>query len=143
MQIIPLLISVITSIVATTLGIRSTVELIQFRKEQEPDAHSLEFKMEQLARTIANSKHLMSEVGLELEAQAARAERLKIEAEQAEALAALNKKEREAVAELVRGEVQEQGRRSDRKQIRANLLFFLGGVAASSTVSIILFALSE
>jgi len=143
------LITVLAAVLAATgsatvasVALRMTVRLRKEVNEEGTEPPTLDDKMRELAINIANSQQLMREVGLELDAQAAAAQKLKLEAQHAEALAALNQKERDAVAALVRGEIWQEGEARDKKQMKANALFFLAGFLLSSAVSIVLFLLS-
>jgi len=99
---------------------------------------TLEDRLHRLGSTMTEASKLLAQVEAELSARAATAKRLKREAEQAEAAAALNQKEREAVAEMLRTEIVTEGRRSFRASLLANLLFFIAGAAVSVLVALLI-----
>ncbi|MGW0021590.1 hypothetical protein ACWDUD_25020 [Rhodococcus sp. NPDC003382] len=141
----PLLLAGLTAAGSGLFGMVASQISRRLRKSEpghEPEPPTLDDKMRELAVNIASSRRLMAEVNLELDAQVAAAQKLKLEAEHAEVLAALNKKERDAVAALIREEIREEGEERDKKQMKANAFFFIAGFLLSSTVSIVLFILS-
>jgi uncharacterized protein YicC (UPF0701 family) len=111
---------------------------LQSRRREGPEVKaSLEERLSELGDNLRDSARLLTEVEAEIEARAARAERLKREADDAERLAALAASERDAVARLVRAEIGAEGRRSLRRGLLINLLFFVAGILASIAVTLL------
>ncbi len=97
---------------------------------------TLEERLKDLGQTMRTSAELLTTVQAEIEARAARAERLAEEVQTAERLAELNKAERDAVARLVRAEIAGESKRSARRDLLINGLFFVAGIAASVAVTL-------
>lgn len=123
------------SVLATLLA--SLLQYIQQRR-RTPTAQevTLEQRLDALARTMRESSRLLQQVSAEIEVRAATAERLKDEAQTAEQLAKLNQAQAEAVAKLVGTVVGGESKRSTRQSVLAGALFFIGGVAATVTVTL-------
>ncbi|HEX6472198.1 MAG TPA: hypothetical protein VF069_24105 [Streptosporangiaceae bacterium] len=103
---------------------------------------TLEDRLKELGDSARQSARLLAEVEAEIDARAARAARLKRDAEDAEHILALTEQERHAVARLVRAEVGAEGRRNFRQGLWINLLFFVAGVLASIAVTLLIHPLS-
>lgn len=100
------------------------------------EEESLEDRVRVLIRLLGQSSDLLSQVSAEIDARAATATRRMQEAAQAQELADLRKEEREAVAQLVRAEVGAAARRSSRRALLANVLFFIAGGLVSLAITL-------
>ncbi|QHC25263.1 hypothetical protein [Streptomyces sp. GS7] len=96
----------------------------------------LDQRVQQLGRSMRESARLIEQVTAELEARSASAQRLKEEAESAQVLAKLQEKERKAVADLVKAEIEGQRRRTLRDGLIANAFFFVGGGLVTLAVAL-------
>lgn len=94
-------------------------------------------RLAQLAVSMRTSAKLVEQISAELDARAATAERLKSEAETAEAIARLHAAETEAVRRMLDAQMEGQARRIRRDAIRIGIAGFMAGVAATILVTLL------
>lgn len=86
---------------------------------------------------MSSAARLLNQVEAEIQARSASAERLKEEAQAAENLANLNQAQRDAIAKLVRNEIGVETKKATRQSYIASALFFIAGVAATITITLL------
>jgi len=86
---------------------------------------------------MRNSAKLVEQVSAELDARAATAKKLKEEAEAAEALAAINREQAEAIRRLMDTELEGTARRIRRDSIIIGIMSFIAGGGISFLVTLL------
>jgi CHASE1-domain containing sensor protein len=104
----------------------------------EPKIATLEDRLEELGCTMRSAARLLNQVEAEIQARSASAERLKEEAQAAENLVKLNQAQRDAIAKLVRNEIGAETKKATRQSYIASALFFIAGVAATITITLLI-----
>lgn len=98
-------------------------------------APSLDERLDQMAKSIRDSAHLVEEMSAELEVRAAAARELEEKAREAEALAALNRDQAQAVQRLVDTSVGNARKGIRRDSIVIGIGSFFAGAGASLLVT--------
>ncbi len=106
--------------------------LAQRKKTKEDD---LESKINGLTSALSDSANLINHIQTEIESRHKLVEKLKADHEHYEKLVKLKESEVEAVAQLLRGELQKESKNSFIKSIAANFIFFVLGSAVSLAVA--------
>ena len=83
------------------------------------------------------SAQIMQQISAELEARAATAQRLKEEAETAEAVSKLHKEQSEAVSRMLHAQLQTATHEVRRDSIRIGIMSFVGGAGVSLLVTLL------
>jgi hypothetical protein len=111
--------------------------------QKRPAGESIQERVDRLTGTLRDAMRALAATSDEVQHEVDRGRqlvaRLETDARTYEELAKVNRTQAEAVATLVRGELEAEGRRSFWKQFGMNLGFFLAGVA----VTVVLAALSS
>jgi methyl-accepting chemotaxis protein len=105
------------------------------RERQPPQ--SLDERLDQMAKSIRNSARLVEEMSAELEVRATAARELEEKAKEAEALAALNKDQAEAVQRLVDASVGSARKGIRRDSIVIGIASFVAGAGVSLLVTLL------
>jgi hypothetical protein len=129
------IISVIALVAAMTLILENTRSLILARRGAAEE-ESLEERIEILTNALADSAKLVSQIEREIDQRRSVVERLEQDAKTYQEIANLRRTEVEAVAQMIRGEIKTESRRSFWQQVAVNLLFFLLGIASTYLFSI-------
>jgi hypothetical protein len=88
-------------------------------------------RVRKLVTALAESTKVIAEIEREVKARSALAERLERDVERHRQLLQLNREEVEAVAQMLRVEMRQEGRRSMWVGVFVNAVFFALGVAAT------------
>ena len=107
-----------------------------FRKEQERE-ENINDRVVRLTKSLAEATGLIGNIEEEIKARSALASQLQTDIDRYNKLVELKKPEVEAVAQLLRGELQKEGRRSFWAGFAINFLFFLLGAGASWLINIL------
>ena len=87
---------------------------------------------------MQESARLVEQVTADLDARAVTARRLQEEAEQAKAVAALNKEQAEAVQRLIRSEMSDELAAKDRRNFRDNIRLAVISLIAGGLISLVI-----
>jgi len=98
---------------------------------------TLEERLRELSTSMNNSARIVEQVSAELEARAATAMRLQEEAKQAEALAALNQEQADAIRRLLGAEMAGEARRIRRDSITIGIMSFVAGGGVSLLITLL------
>jgi arginine/ornithine N-succinyltransferase beta subunit len=115
-------------------GIIASVTLVvatEWTQKKRPGEITLEQKITALTKNLNDSARAISEVEREVQARRQLADKLRADAEEAQNLATLNQKQVEAVAQALRGQLEERERASFWWTIGQNFFFAALGVALS------------
>ena len=104
-------------------------------REKRRSTEAIEFRIEKLTGALHNATSLIGEVENEIKKRSALVEKLQSDAEHYEQLIQLKKPEVEAVAQLLRGELNQAGNRSFWQGAVLNFAFFLLGAGASFAIT--------
>lgn len=126
------LLAAIVTLVVIVLPDRSAINL-----GQVPSQETLDQRLDELSKSMRNSARLVEQVSAELEARAAAARTLEEEAKAAEALAALNKDQADAVRRLLGAELAGAGKRIRRDSIVIGLASFVAGGGVTYLISLL------
>ncbi|MFF5794615.1 hypothetical protein ACFY5D_21435 [Paeniglutamicibacter sp. NPDC012692] len=103
--------------------------------EIQDQNESLESKLRLLGQSATRASSLAKQITIEIDAMTAKAIHAEAAAENAQKIAELSDKEREAVAEMVRrelgGQLQGRGKRDFWTQVALSSVFFILGILAS------------
>jgi biopolymer transport protein ExbB/TolQ len=123
------------------IGSRTAAKEAEALVKQSVQQDSLEMKIERLAESMRDSAQLVEQVSADLNARAITAQKLKDEAANAKALAALNKDQADAVRRLLRSEMTDElastGRRIFRDSVRIAIVFFIAGGIVSLLITLL------
>jgi hypothetical protein len=129
------------AVLAGVLGVLLTYVVTWLHERLRPNVASLEpvqERVDRLTGTLGDAMRALAATSEELQQEVDRGRQLvaKLEADARtyEELARVNRAQAEAVATLVRGELESEGRRSFWKQFVMNRGFFLAGVAVTVLV---------
>ena len=121
--------------VASTLAIVGVVfgASFFFEKARNPPSErpSLEQRIKLLTESLNTSARTITEIEDEVAARQKLVAKLKADAETAQALASMNQKQTEAIAQALRGQLEQQERSSFWKNIWLNVFFAVLGVVLS------------
>jgi hypothetical protein len=112
----------------------SLTEMIFGREKKE---ETIEDRVLRLTKALTEATTLISNIEGEIKARSALAIQLQQDIDQYNQLVELKKPEAEAVAQLLRGELQKESRSSFWKGFALNFLFFVLGAAASWIINIL------
>ncbi|MCP3703678.1 MAG: hypothetical protein GY954_12220 [Alteromonas sp.] len=126
-------ISTIAAISGVIGAISSFIAALAQRKKTKED--DLESKINRLTSALSDSANLINHIQGEIESRHKLVEKLKADHEHYENLVKLKESEVEAVAQLLRGELQKESKNSFIKSIAANFIFFVLGSAVSLAVA--------
>lgn len=101
---------------------------ILFAPSKAVEESALDARLHELSDVMRRSAELVNEVEAGLTVRKAVVEKLKVEAETAQRVAALTREERAAVETLLRGTVAQEGKRTLWLGALVNLIFFVAGV---------------
>jgi hypothetical protein len=137
----------IVSALAALLGglVTAGASYLTYRaaKDSEPQPPSertltLEDRIDLLQQQMKASAILIEQISAEMDARAKTAASLKAEAEQAQQLASLHEEQQKAVVRAVRAEMTSESKRTARRNLVANIMFFLGGVLVSVAIQLLI-----
>lgn len=131
----------ITSTVAVISGIAAGFSAIHgfrtaYYAKPSNKNQTLEDRIDKLTDALKESSHLVSEVENEINARKNLVQELQEDAEKYQKLISMNKEQVEAVAQLLQGELQKEGKKSFWKGVLANFIFFVLGASISIVLSI-------
>jgi hypothetical protein len=124
------------SAVAIVVG-RDQSRTVRRRKRYARPALSLDTRLDQMAKSFRHSARLVEELSAELEVRAAAARELEEKAKEAEALAALNKDQADAVQRLVDASVGSARKGIRRDSIVIGIASFVAGAGVSLLVTLL------
>ena len=104
------------------------------RKKQTKE-NNLECKIKELTSALSESAHLIDNIQGEIDKRHKLVTKLKEDHEHFENLIKLKESEIEAVAQLLRGELQKEGKNSFLKGVIVNLIFFVLGSGVSLVIT--------
>jgi len=130
----PVSVALITSILGGAASF--LYELLQRRLSRE-EQETTEVRVERLTKSLRESLALISNIEAEIRERSKIAEKLQSDVEHYDRLAELRRPDVEAVAQVLRGELQQEGRKSFWKGVAVNFLFFVLGVITSVVVTLV------
>lgn len=92
---------------------------------------SLEDRITKLTSALTESASLVSQIEDEIKQRQSVVERLELDAKTYQEIANLRRPEVEAVAQVIRGEIKSESRRSFWIQIAVNFVFFVAGIVVT------------
>jgi hypothetical protein len=98
-------------------------------------AQSLKEKITNLTMALQDSATLISQIEIEINERRSLVEKLEGDAKRYNEIAKLKQSEVEAVAQVLRGDIQRENRKSFWQQLTINFLFFLLGVIMTIVLS--------
>jgi predicted nucleic acid-binding Zn-ribbon protein len=127
----------LTTVVAVSglIGAISSIVAALAQRKKITEKDSLESKIKGLTSALSDSANLINHIQTEIESRHKLVEKLKTDHEHYESLVKLKESEVEAVAQLLRGELQKESKNSFVKSIAANFIFFVLGSAVSLGVA--------
>ena len=124
---------------SASLGISSSVVIEVFRtilnRKDQVNDEDITARIKEISEVLNNSVQELSDIQQKLEQRVQVVEKLKNEAENAEAIIELNANQVKAVREVLNNELQKEGRKSFWQGVAINFLFFVLGAIASYIVS--------
>jgi hypothetical protein len=133
---IPILASLLAGVGSVIAGVITAYR--QRSAEAASQNLTLEDQIDRLQDQMKSSAQLIEQISAEMEVRAKTAASLKAEAEQAQQLASLHREQQDAVMRAVRAEMAAESKKSARQNLKANLLFFLGGVLVSVAIQLVI-----
>lgn len=106
-------------------------------RDARQSPQSLDRRLNRLARSIRESARLAEEVSAEVEVRAAAVQKLEEQAREAEALAALNEEQADAVRHVVDASIASAGRRIRRDSIWIGAATFVLGAGVTLLVTLL------
>jgi hypothetical protein len=116
--------------------IKPTWPWVSFQRHQPPPP--VDLRVQQLKASLSDALDVIREIQEEIKSRTQLVSKLEEDIKTASDLAALKKDEVEAVAQVIRGELKSQERRSVRTTLLVNILFFLLGAGISLLVNVVL-----
>jgi C4-dicarboxylate-specific signal transduction histidine kinase len=139
--VITALTAIVTALAALAASAQATVLRRRLRRELPEELQqaepTLEGRLDELKDLTGRLSRLTVQVTTELGAREATAQRLRKEAEDAEALAALHQDQADAVRRMIDAELATSRRDIRRDSIRIGIASFIAGAAASLLVTLL------
>lgn len=126
------IISVLLSGMGASLGLTNVIELIQKRKNPEPDISE---KIEKVSSILNQSSVELVDLQKELEGKLEFVNKLNKEANQAQNLLSLSRDQIEAIKTMLNQETQKENKINFWKSVLVNFIFFILGAVASYIIS--------
>ena len=123
--------AIVTGAAASLLG-----EFIVKRRWLRRRPESLAHRVEILSKSLADATALIDTISNEIAARTRLVEKLRQDEARYDELLHLKKSEVDAIVQVLRGELEEQGRKSFWSGVGVNFVFFLLGVIVSLVISI-------
>lgn len=130
--------SIETVSIIAAISVGAAVSFIgeYFKKKQEKkETPDLNKRVNELTKSLSQSTSLIAEIQEDIEKRHELVTKLKKDTEHYETLSKLKEKETEAVAQLLKGIVNNDSRNSFYKGALMNFIFFVMGIGASYAIS--------
>jgi len=111
-------------------------EIISEKRKSKKE--SVEERINRLTSSLRESSELIGKIESEIQERSALVQKLKSDAETYNEIVKLKESEVEAVAQLLRGELKKEGKRSFWQGVAVNFVFFVLGVIASIVLGLLL-----
>jgi hypothetical protein len=122
-------IHIIINVLALGVTIASGFQLIILFRQ--PASASAQDRVQQLSKSLSEATQLIDQMQIDIESRQRMVTKLQGDLETYDKLAALKKDEVEAVAQVLRGEIDKSSRRSFWEGVAVNFAFFILGAIAS------------
>jgi fatty acid/phospholipid biosynthesis enzyme len=123
--------------VGVILGAGVSAMRRETKRRRRETSRSLDGRIERLSRSMSVSAQLAGEVSAELAHRATAARKLEEKAKSAEALAAMNEEQAEAVRRLVDASMATAGNRIRSDSVKIGVASFVAGAAVSLLVTLL------
>jgi hypothetical protein len=122
----------LVAIVLGVLGaILSVLQVALDRPADSKTGETTEDRVKRLSRSLKEAVALISQIETEIKDRTALAEKLQNDVKTYNQLVQIKKPEVEAVAQLLRGELRSEGRKTFWRGVAVNFIFFVLGASAS------------
>lgn len=120
---------------STVVGAISSLIVALAQRKKIGQGDNLEIKIQKLTTALSDSAHQISNIHSEIIERQKLVEKLKADHEHYEKLVKLKESEVEAVAQLLRGELQKENKTTFMKSIMSNFIFFFLGSIVSLAIA--------
>jgi hypothetical protein len=128
----------LTSLLGAIASILLGAYQAYFETQRQGKGETIEDRVSRLTRSLEEATALIGNIESEIQARSDLATQLQEDLDRYNKLVEIKKPEVEAIAQLLRGELQKEGRSTFWKGVLVNFLFFVLGAAASLTIAMLI-----